>query len=523
MSRSSPTKNPALILIILATVSAVGIARWCMASGVGVSPDSVIYLSAADSILAGHGLRSIAFHFTPSVAIGKPLAAFPPTYPLLLSLSGILSTDRLNGARWLHSVLFAANLCLVAMILSLATARSAWAILCAILLFLSSSSLLEIHTMAWSEPPFILFLLLALLFLMLHIRSPNYLFLLGSSLAASLALTTRYAGVTILAPMIFTILLVGNGPLRDRVRDGLILVGIGTFPLAIWLLRNVVEADSATNRSWAIHPIGVSTLNNIASSLLVFFVPFTDHAYLKTLLLFMCGGLVLAGIVPALRDRVRREQSEKMNAAAQVFAASFVVTYLLFLVAYNSLINPAVELGSRVLSPVYVFGIILVISVMHKLSRFESRPMLWRGFLLVSFAVASVNVVHAAFFAVERHHNGRGYMSREWIGSESIQYLKSWSDSRAIYSNGIDVTDFLAKKEALRIPAKVDPTNGKKNFEFERDMNILRNELIQNRAVVVYLDKITWRWYLPTKDELESVYKLPVLVRLSDGVIYGIN
>ena len=51
----------------------------------------------------------------------------------------------------------------------------------------------------------------------------------------------------------------------------------------------------------------------------------------------------------------------------------------------------------------------------------------------------------------------------------------------------------------------------------------MRNELMQNGALVVYLDKITWRWYLPSKDELENVYKLPVLVRLEDGVIYGIK
>jgi hypothetical protein len=212
-----------------------------------------------------------------------------------------------------------------------------------------------------------------------------------------------------------------------------------------------------------------------------------------------------------------------MNASAQMLAASFVTTYLLFLVAYNSLMNPAVELSSRVLAPVYVFGIILVISVMHKLSRMGNRTKLWPGFLIVLFALVSVNVVHATAFAVERHGNGRGYTSRDWTGSESIEYLKSLSESRSIYSNGIDVIHILAKKEALRIPAKVDPTNEKKNSEFERDMNSLRNEVIQNRAVVIYLDKITWRWYLPTKDELENVYHFPILTRLNDGVIYGIK
>lgn len=523
MARWTIPTNPGLILLILATVSAAGIARWCMASGVGVSPDSVIYFSAADSMLAGRGLRSIAFHFTPKVAGDKPLVTFPPTYPLLLSLGGLLSTNRLNGAMWLHSVLFAANLCLVAMIVSLATGRSAWAILCAILLFLSSSSLLEIHTMAWSEPPFILFLLLAVLFLMLHFRTPNFLFLVASSLSVSLVLTTRYAGVTILAPMIFTILLVGNKQFRSRVRESLILVGIGTLPLAVLLLRNVVEAGSATNRSMAIHPIGISDFIDIANSLLVFWVPFTGHAYLKTVLLVVCGGLVLAGIVQASKDRVRCEQSVKINAAANMLAAVFVTTYLLFLISYNSLTDPAADLTARVLSPVYVFGIILVVSVMHRLSRLGNRTKLWWGFLLFSIALVTVNAVHAASFAVERNRNGMGYTSRDWTGSESIQYLRALPESRTIYSNGIDVILFLARREALRIPDKVDPTDGRKNSEFEDEMNTLRSEVIQKHAVVVYLDKITWRWYLPTRDELEKHYQLPVLIRFNDGVIYGIN
>jgi hypothetical protein len=132
-------------------------------------------------MIAGKGLKPIAFHYSPLVASGKPLTIFPPTYPLILSLSGIFSADRLNGAKWLHSFLFAANVFLVAVIVYVTTGRSALATLCAILLFQSSRSLLEIHTMAWSEPPFILFVLVALLLLVLHINAPHYLLLVGAS------------------------------------------------------------------------------------------------------------------------------------------------------------------------------------------------------------------------------------------------------------------------------------------------------------------------------------------------------
>jgi len=44
-----------------------------------------------------------------STTEAEPLVSFPPTYPLLLTLSGSLSSNRLNGAMWLHSLMFAAN------------------------------------------------------------------------------------------------------------------------------------------------------------------------------------------------------------------------------------------------------------------------------------------------------------------------------------------------------------------------------------------------------------------------------
>jgi hypothetical protein len=193
------------LFLILAFVFAFGVAGWCMSSGVGVSPDSVIYLSAADRFVEGQGLKPVGFHYSPKVASGKPLVSFPPTYPLLLSLSSIFSADRSNGAKWLDALLFAVNVVLIGIIVYVGTRKSALATLCAVLLFLSSPSVLEIHMMAWSEPPFISFSLLAILLLMLHLNAPRYSLLIGSALSASLALTTRYAGI--------------NNPPADDTRD----------------------------------------------------------------------------------------------------------------------------------------------------------------------------------------------------------------------------------------------------------------------------------------------------------------
>jgi hypothetical protein len=516
-------KKPTLIVIILASIFSAGMALWCMASGIGVNPDSVAFLGVADSIIAGQGVRTVAYHLTPQIAGGEPLTVSPPTYPLLLSLSGRLSADRLNGARWLNALLFAASVFLVGMITYLCTEGSVSATLASILLFQLSPHMLDIYAMAWSEPPFICFVLLAALFLVRHISKPNYLTLICAALSAGLALTTRYVGITILPPMILTILLLEDKQLRIRIKDSLILAGVGIFPLAAWLVRNMLLAHTTTSRTLAFHPIGVSNLKRIVNTQLLFWVPVPVNIYFKTALLVLGGSFVLSGVALTLKHNLRREPGGHLNAAVQMFSAVFVATYFLFILAYNSLVSPAAEVDVRGFSPVYVFVIILAVSVVYQLSKLWDSIKLWRGFLTLMFALILLNSVHTVSYAVRRHENGSWYASREWAGSKTINYMKASSDTRTTYSNGVDAIHFLTGKDARRIPAKIDPASGQTNPEFEREMNSVRNELMQNRAIVIYLDKITWRWYLPSASELENVYRMPVLVRLDDGVIYGIK
>ena len=68
---------------------------------------------------------------------------------------------------------------------------------------------------------------------------------------------------------------------------------------------------------------------------------------------------------------------------------------------------------------------------------------------------------------------------------------------------------------------KFDPVGWKPNQQFETEMANVSKEIFENRAVLVYFDRIEWRYYLPARDELDRTYKLPVLKQLPDGVVYG--
>jgi hypothetical protein len=73
------------------------------------------------------------------------------------------------------------------------------------------------------------------------------------------------------------------------------------------------------------------------------------------------------------------------------------------------------------------------------------------------------------------------------------------------------------------VPRKIDPHSSHINRRYAAELVELRRNLIENGAVLVYFNRITWRSYLPTAAEIQSVIDIHPLAREIDGVIYGAN
>ncbi len=489
--------------------------------GVGISPDSLVYVGAADSITAGKGVRTIASHYTPLTAAGAPLTIFPPAYPLLLSMSARLTRDRLASAKWLHAFIYGATVFVIGMLAYVGTGGSIAAALASILLFQTSARVFDVFTMAWSDSPFMLLCLLAVLLLIWHIARPTVWLLLAAAAAASAVTLTRYVGVVILPPMVLTILLLKTAPLKHRIRDSLILGVVASLPLALWFVRNLLVANSATERALSFHLISKADILVMMNSLALFWVPFPGSLVFKIVLLAIAGGFLLYVTIIALATRKWKQQERDISLAMIVLSASFAVSYVVFMLTYNTFVSPQADLDVRDLCPFFVFLNVLAVTAVYRAA--AVRRMLWIGFLAVLVPWATLNASDTISRVAERRANGVRFSSREWTSSATVNYLRSSPADWVVYSNGIDLINFLTGRDALRIPAKADPVKGSLNLRFDQEIESVRDEVRQHRAIVVYFDNVDWRWYLPTRSELEDRYQFPVMTELPDGVIYGVK
>ena len=131
------------ILLLLAILGLLSI-QYMSPTGIGVSPDSVDYLSLARSLAAGDGYQ---VGYRPAHQI-EAKAHFPPLFPgLIAGLARMTHQDAWPAAGGLNSVLFGVNIFLAGYLVGRITNNIllAWVIA---LLVLCSTDMLMVHAMA---------------------------------------------------------------------------------------------------------------------------------------------------------------------------------------------------------------------------------------------------------------------------------------------------------------------------------------------------------------------------------------
>lgn len=482
---------------------------WMTAEGVGVSPDSIVYIEAVKDVLTGRGL---------SVG-GAPMTHYPPLYPLLLAGVALFQPDVLEAARWLHAILFGVNVVLLGAVIRLSTHGDLWAAACGVLSAFTAP-VISVHVMAWSESPFIALALTSLILFSLHIARPRPHLLYGASVALGLAVITRYVGVTLLPPVLVGILFLGNRSAGSRVRDAVVAVCLSCAPLAAWFIRNMLIAQTLANRDEiAVHWVTAQHIKNLVGALHLFVVPVNIPAWGKALEFGLLGGLFMWGLFVLHRhDHFRRNRSS-VSLILPLLCLLFAFTYILFLFATVSFIDAWTPLDYRLLAPFLWALVVVSISVAWSVAEASGNRRIWSAFVLGVLLVFAFNVPRTARRAADLHEHGIAFASRAWRDSPTMQWVQSLPDGQPlhIFSNGPDVVRFRTGRAAGYPPVLWSRRTLRPNLVYENEMRLLRQEVNEGKAVVVYFDGIDFRPFLPGKKELD----LPLARELSDGAVFA--
>lgn len=507
-----------LVLVCLSLTAGAALifgTRW----GVGLSPDSAIYIGAARNLLDGNGFSVSSYpgEFT-------LVTQYPPLFLALLAAIGLFEVDPVNGARWLNALLFAANVFLVGNLVGV-DGKTAWAPVFASFLMMTSVISLKIHSMAWSEPLFIFLVFLALFLLVKYLENQQVSLLVAASLTGALAVLTRYAGVAVVVTGVLAIFILSKETWKKRSQEAVIFFLISTVPLILWVARNLAVAETATAREIAFHPITLGHLEAALDSVSTWLFPGINSSLERTSLLIVLV-LLMSIFLLARREKnqtgvkARREGHERVSLLLTIF----IGMYGLMLVGVISFLDAYMPIDNRYLYPVYVATLVLAVCLTSRFAHVFAGKLLVRGsFIVLCLFFSGFYLTQGTSWLLFSYNHGIGYSSRSWKESKLMARVKALEPRTSVFTNAPDAIYLLTGRPAYILPRKVNPATGKPNGDYPTQLVAIRDQLGKRNGVLVYFQSITWRWYLPSENELRGELGLSVLAREEDGSIYQVE
>lgn len=472
--------------------------------GAGLSPDSIAYIKGAKSILKNWNLTGTGTHF-------------PPLYPVLIALTSLITGDILTALRLLQITITALNFILITLIVWKATNKALLPTILCSLLFVTSQSVLYVHTMAWSEGLFCCFTLLGFYFLALYFEHEGRRFpaLTFSAVSIALAFLTRYVGITLVITGCITLIIYADGKKLKRTATALYFGFISSLPMLLWMGHNWLSHNTATDRTIVFHAV---SLTRIKIGIHVFL----NWLYLPQEYPFIL--LIMLVLVATFHFIYSKDtKTDQSNKTFEIFSI-FILIYISFLLIAITLFDAHIPLKVRILFPVYLAfipGLLVILG--HRIKqtksiRLVSYPVFFALFLL-AFAQIGLQQEYLSYAST----NGIQFASKRWIQSEMLQWLKKLPQDTIIYTNGPDAVYIIANRPSKMIPRVISPGDRTENKHFVNEIKEMAAQVSNGKGVVIYFDIITWRWYLPTIKQLSQILPLQLKYRCRDGIAVGIR
>lgn len=501
-------------LTLLIAVAAAGWLAWLTPWGLGASPDSVTYLSAAVNLLRGHGLAEQVIDGRP-----VPMTQFPPLYPVLLAVPGLMGFDLFDAARWLGAATYAINVMLIGLLIRRAGGGGVMAVAGAALSAIFTP-VAHVHLWVWSEPFFLALALGALWALGEHLERPRWGMLLTAAALSAAALLCRYAGLALLLAGLTGLLMLGPRSWRARIAESAAYLVVSLIPIGAWFVRNQLVAGTTARRELSFHPVGLDQLRLAAETVSTWVLPaFVPGSWqLIPLPVRLTALVVAAGLLLWLFFRERAELRRGLALAPLMkLLLLFVVIYPIFLLLSITFVDAHTPLDNRILSPWAAAGLVLILSAAQ--ARLATGPVSRTTAVAGSMLLASVLLAHSVMTGLQWWQSRAGgfeYSSAYWRLNPGIRFMELLGPEAPVFTNGPDVLRlYFPHRPVESLPVRSNPTSQRENPLYVEQVTRMLRKLAERGGVIIYFDAIR-RPYLVGEDELTAA--APMRVTALEGV-----
>ena len=510
--------------LVIAFVAFIGAALLLIRSsnyGLIVGPDSAVYLSVAESIAEGKGIRDYS---------QQNVVLFPPFYPLLLAFIYSLSIDIYSASRILNILFLGLIILLTGHCLS-RYIKSRLLVVGTTVIVTTSYALNHVASQALSETSFILFTLLALIQIGAFMQEKTRKTFALSVFFTALAPITRYIGFTVIITAVILLLINqggGGGPYIKRLRYATIHGIISSLPLAGLLIYNrSVKGSYTGDRPRASGQSLYSSLRELVDTLYAwFYSPLYESvptpAWIRYYLWTMAGLVLLVVLIIISRRDFKQSDSKKVKKPSSI---TMLLPFIMFILVYIiSLLITVPKAAShfdyRYLTPVYIPTIIIGSVLFAKYLSGDRNGLLLK-FTLISLIASCVVYSYRAVkwntettvTALESKHHPPilGYTPNSPI----IDYLNVNPPDSRVHTNRPYVLYHLTDIRAL---VKFPPRDPRENCSKYIQEQIRRWEYIifltRDEAFDRYRASCDFRKIATQYEYLE------LIVETSDGVVY---
>ena len=498
---------PVLLVVVMALLGTVHILVRTWTYGAGIQYDSVLFLSIAENLAAGEGFKTF---WGEEFVIGAP---FFPAFLALISLTGI---DPEEAGRLVNATAFGMVILVSGLWLRHILASPVLPVLGA-LIILVSYPLNDRFSQIMTEPIFILFIILSLMFIEVFINRDSSLgILITASAFSALCAVTRYPGIVVIGVGIILLLLLPRGKtVSIRIRNTAIFGAISSIPLAIVLVRNRIASGTFAGYTGDLASQSTQSVKDAFGAIVNVFDSWIILENMSQIPTWTIYSFLTVSVVLSFAIVLCKGLKFRYYCLPYVL---FIILYLLFIGIVSPSVSPQ-NVDERYVLPSLIPVILVSMIILDKSIMTDSMM----AIRMTEYSLVSICIIFYISFAIELNisstslalkqgYSGQLYNTSHWDGSETLNYLKEFPQAEVLYSPAFELLWYHSG----------DSSSTWRHFWVDETLGNLVGKIENRPEIAAYLVLIDGD-NLPRADYTDTARFLPgveVVAELSDGGVY---